>query len=146
LGDFLLRLLNIKHYTVMIAGGMILFLIALKMIFPTRKDPDIEFAEEKEPLIVPLAIPLVAGPAVLATVMLYSRQHVSYFLMISAIIIAWGASTVILLASSWLKNLLGSRGLTACERLMGLIIVLLAVEMFLQGVHLYTTPSIPPSF
>lgn len=135
-GDGILKVLNVKTYTTMIAGGIILFLISIKMIFPVKKDPEVDPIEKKEPFIVPLAIPLVAGPAVLVAVMLYSRDHAVY-LTIPAIFLAWVVSVIILLASSYLKKVLGWRGLTACERLMGLILTLISVEMFLEGLSLY---------
>lgn len=133
LGHPLLRFLNIQMPTILISGGIILFLIALKMIFPSKKTEKME-PRDKEPFIVPLATPLVAGPAVLAAVMLYSGQNEKIWICISAIIIAWLFSTLILLGSSFLKKLLKDRGITACERLMGLILTLLAVQMFLEGV------------
>lgn len=138
LGDFLLKFLGISQDAVMIAGGIILFLIALKMIFPSKTNHMSEGEEIKEPFIVPLAVPLIAGPAVLASVMLYSR-HEPVGTMLLAIILAWAASTIILLSSSFLKTILGSRGIVACERLMGLLLTLIAVQMFLQGVSLYMT-------
>lgn len=131
LGEPLLKFLNIQMPTILISGGIILFLIALKMIFPSQESEKIE-SRNKEPFIVPLATPLVAGPAVLAAVMLYSGSE-SALSCVGAIIIAWIASTLILLGSSFLKNLLGDKGLIACERLMGLILTLLAVQMFLEG-------------
>jgi multiple antibiotic resistance protein len=132
LGEPLLRFLNIQIPTILISGGIILFLIALKMIFPSpNKNEEID-ARDKEPFIVPLATPLVAGPAVLAAVMLYSGRE-KMGICIGAIIIAWIASTAILLGSSFLKKLLGDKGIIACERLMGLILTLLAVQMFLEG-------------
>lgn len=134
IGDLLLSFLNVKQYTILIAGGIILFLIALKMIFP-QADAPVE-KSDSEPFIVPLAMPLVAGPAVLAAVMLYSKQE-SSFVTISSIIIAWIFTTAILVASSQLQKILGQRGLTALERLMGLILTLLAVQMFLQGIASY---------
>jgi multiple antibiotic resistance protein len=133
-GDALLNFLNVKMPTILISGGIILFLIALKMIFPHRHDPDIEKSREKEPLIVPLAIPLVAGPAVLAAVMLYSGQQ-KMAITIGAILIAWAASTLILLSSTLWEKLIGRRGLIACERLMGLILTLIAIQMFLEGIR-----------
>lgn len=134
IGDALLGFLNVTMPTILISGGIILFLIALKMIFPGRRDPDVDISIEKEPFIVPLATPLVAGPAVLAAVMLYSGQHQSDMsLTVGAIVIAWAASTLILISSSLWKKLLGWRGLVACERLMGLILTLIAVQMFLEG-------------
>lgn len=136
LGDLLLDLLGISQDSVMIAGGIILFLIALKMIFPAKHDYASENKPGKEPFIVPLAVPLIAGPAVLASVMLYAR-HETVAVILSAIILAWIATTVILLSSSFLKKVLGSRGITACERLMGLLLTLIAVQMFLQGITVY---------
>ncbi len=133
-GDGLMSFLNVTMPTILISGGIILFLIALKMIFPSRRDPDVDMGLDKEPFIVPLATPLVAGPAVLAAVMLYSGQHKDDVgLTLTAIVIAWAASTLILLSSSLWKRLLGWRGLVACERLMGLILTLIAVQMFLGG-------------
>jgi len=134
IGEFLLSLIGIEQHTILIAGGIILFLIAIKMIFPGRRDPDVE-GVDKEPFIVPLAIPLVAGPAVLAAVMLYSHQQSDQLVTITAIVLAWAASTLILLCSSYLKTLLGWRGIIACERLMGLLLTLIAVQMFLEGIE-----------
>ncbi|MFI5334550.1 MAG: MarC family protein [Chlamydiales bacterium] len=139
LGDAFLDLLGVTQYTTMISGGIILFLIALKMLFPSRRDPEVELAHKKEPFIVPLAIPLVAGPAVLTAVMLYAHEQ-SHKATLVAIFIAWAASMVILLASSFLKRILGWRGISACEKLMGLLLTLLAVQMFLEGLKLYNQP------
>lgn len=137
-GEVLLNALGVKQHTVIIAGGIILFLISLKMIFPARKSPDVDVHDvSKEPFIVPLAIPLVAGPAVLAAIMLYSHQDGNNWVILSAIVIAWAASTLILLSGTFLKKILGWRGIIACERLMGLILTLIAVQMFLEGVSLY---------
>ncbi len=132
-GDGLLRLLRIHPQTVEIAGGLILFLLSLKMIFPPEQG-DTSYTKIKEPFIVPLAIPLVAGPAVLATVMLLSRKVENSLVMIGAISIAWVASLLILLASPILSHFLKEKGLMALERLMGFILVLLSVEMFINGV------------
>ncbi len=138
IGDALLDFLNVKVPTILISGGIILFIIALKMIFPVKRDPDTELPQEKEPFIVPLATPLVAGPAVLAAVMLYSGQHHGNgMITLGAIVVAWAASTLILLSSSLWKRLLGWRGLVACERLMGLILTLIAVQMFLEGIEMF---------
>lgn len=132
LGEFLLSVLNVKPYAIQISGGIILFLIALKMIFPQPGNSLEKEDLSKEPFIVPLATPLVAGPAVLAAVMIYSKNE-HFFIATSAVIIAWAMTTIVLMASSYLQKILGRRGLTACERLMGLILTLLAVQMFLQG-------------
>jgi multiple antibiotic resistance protein len=133
-GDGLMRFLKVGEDTVQIAGGIILFLICLKMIFPPRENPNERIPQEPEPFIVPLAVPLVAGPSVLAAVMIYARQETNSWVMTGAILLAWAASLVILLASSYLKQVLGWRGIMALERLMGLVLTLIAVQMFLTGV------------
>jgi multiple antibiotic resistance protein len=92
---------------------------------------------DKEPFIVPLAVPLLAGPAVLAAVMLYAHQEENEWITIGAIILAWLASTLILLSATFLRKVLGDRGLIACERLMGLLLILISVQMFLGGIHLF---------
>ena len=137
LGNSLLGLLGISQDAVMIAGGVVLFLIALKMIFPSsHADPGLEISKHKEPFIVPLAAPLVAGPAVLAAVIVYSKQEPP-LILVAAIVLAWIATTIILLCSTLLKKILGERGILACERLMGLILTLVAVQMLLHGIKSY---------
>lgn len=131
IGDALLHFLKITTPTLLISGGVILFLIALKMIFPSDHPRPVGMG--KEPLVVPLATPFVAGPAVLAAVMLYAGQRSSMVALIGAIFLAWAASTLILLTSSFWKKRLGEQGLTALERLMGLILTLIAVQMFFEG-------------
>lgn len=134
-GDPVLGFLRISPGAVLISGGIILFLIGIKLVFPQAKNHEPTGSpNEKEPFLVPLAIPLVAGPAVLATVMLYSRQEVGDLLCLGAIFIAWVATTLILLLAVPLKKLLGTRGLAALERLTGLILMMIAVQMFLDGI------------
>jgi multiple antibiotic resistance protein len=137
IGDALLTSLNVAPYTVSISGGLILFLLSLKMIFPSQKDADSVSGEDKEPFIVPLAIPMVAGPAVLAAIMLLARQEESITITVGAICLAWAFTTLILLSSSYLKKILGWRGIVACERLMGLLLTMLSIQMFLEGITQY---------
>lgn len=130
LGEGLLRFLHISQPTIQIAGGIILFLLSLRMIFPKEKE---EVGDEYgEPLIVPLAIPMIAGPAVLASVIVFSHQ-IPAFIMLGAIFIAWFFTLIILLSAPFLLRVLGKQAVTAIEKLMGLILTLLAVEMFLKG-------------
>lgn len=138
-GDVLLELLNIEQSTLLVAGGIILFLISLRMIFPEKTTPETAKSSDKEPFIVPLAIPFVAGPAVLAAVMLYSHQDYSPFITVTAIVMAWGLSLAVLMSSYFLVKKLGEKGLLACERLMGLLLVLISVQMFLEGLSLFST-------
>ena len=135
LGDGLMRFLEVSEDTIQIAGGVILFLICLKMIFPPTHDANDQLPQETEPFIVPLAVPLVAGPSVLAAVMIYTRQETNNWIMMGAILLAWAFSLIILLGSSFLKQILGWRGIMALERLMGLVLTLIAVQMFLTGLH-----------
>jgi multiple antibiotic resistance protein len=131
-GDGLMKFLEVKQDTIQIAGGIILFLICLKMIFPPPHDPNENLPHDSEPFIVPLAVPLIAGPAVLAAVIIYSKQE-SSLVMVGAIMIAWVCSLFILLGASFLKQVLGWKGIIALERLMGLILILISVQMFLSG-------------
>lgn len=133
-GNFFLQTLGISEETVRIAGGVILFLISLKMIFSPKDENENEEVPKNEPLIVPLAIPLIAGPAILATVMIYARQNIPVLWVISAITIAWAISTIILLAAPFMQKILGEKGINALEKLMGLILILIAIQMFLDGV------------
>ncbi len=137
LGDAVLSALHIARYSVLISGGIILFILSLKMIFPHKHETDVDKPAEKEPLIVPLAIPLVAGPAVLAAIVLYAGQVSSGWISCSAIVLAWAASVPILVGSSYMKKLLGARGIIAIERLFGLILTMLSIQMLLSGITEY---------
>ncbi|MBO6555391.1 MAG: hypothetical protein JJ934_06565 [Pseudomonadales bacterium] len=131
LGRYLLEILALTSEAIAISGGIILFLIAIRMIFPT---PHGIFGDgdDNEPLIVPLAIPAVAGPSIMAVLMLMATTQplMQLFLCIS---IAWLMTAVILLAATPLNRILGQRGLTAIERLMGMLLVMMAVQMMLNA-------------
>jgi len=131
-GDVLLGFLGISHSAVLISGGIILFIIGIKLVFPT-KEKAFESEGDGEPFLVPLAVPLVSGPAVLAAVVLYSHQQLPVWTCIGAILLAWSASTVILLCAIPLQRILGNKGLAACERFTGLLLIMIAVQMFLNG-------------
>lgn len=135
IGEELMHFLHITQSSVQIAGGIVLFIICLKMIFPpSTENTDVPQLDE-DPFVVPLAVPLVAGPAVLAAVMIYAKQETNIWVVIGGIFIAWLASLIVLLLSPYLQKLLGKRGLTAMERLMGLILTMIAVQMFLSGIE-----------
>ena len=138
-GQAVLDFLNVQQETVSIAGGIILFLIALKMIFPQSGNPS-GLAYGEEPFLVPLAIPLIAGPSTLAALILLSNQNPDRMLDWSlALGAAWLVSAIILFFSSAFHRLLGERGLIAMERLMGMILVMIAIQMFLDGIGQYFT-------
>lgn len=132
-GDHALRVLHIEQETVSIAGGIVLFLIALRMIFP--QPSGFTDAPEGEPLVVPLAIPLIAGPSAMAALLLLKRADPSGSLDLwIAMTLAWASTAAILIAAPFFYRVLGERGLTAMERLMGMVLVMISVQMFLDGV------------
>ncbi|WP_108944968.1 YhgN family NAAT transporter [Shewanella halifaxensis] len=136
-GEAILSFLNLRTESVSIAGGIILFLIAIRMIFP-QPGGVVGLAAGEEPFIVPMAIPLMAGPSVLAALILLAHTDSSRMLDWSiALISAWGASALILLFYKLFTKVLGEKGLTAVERLMGMVLVMISVQMFLDGVANY---------
>jgi multiple antibiotic resistance protein len=135
-GRYILEFLQLSQEAISISGGVILFIIAIRMIFPS---PQGLFGEgpEGEPFIVPLAIPAVAGPSIMAVLMLMSTKVPTLDLLI-AITIAWLATAAILMASTPMHRVLGQRGLTAMERLMGMILVMMAVQMMLNALKSFS--------
>jgi len=133
-GQYILEVLHITETSLSIAGGIVLFLISIKMIFPAVGSMFGEYPGG-EPFVVPLAIPLIAGPSALATILLLAagepHRWVEWLL---ALVCAWAISAVILFFSNALHRFFGERGLVALERLMGMILTTIAVQMFLTGV------------
>lgn len=133
-GQTLLSAMGLSLPSLQIGGAVVLFLIAIRMIFPPPDDGD-DGIEGHEPLIVPLAIPAVAGPSSLATVMLLVNQQPDKFLSwVGALSLAIVASAIILVSADRLQKRLGFRFVVAMEKLMGLILVALSVEMLVRGV------------
>jgi len=132
-GPYILGVLQISRPALGIAGGLVLFLISLRMIFPV---PGGMFGPtpEGEPFIVPIAIPLIAGPSAIATVMLFATRNRARWEWVIAILGAWAVSTLILLASTFLRRVLRRRGLIAIERLMGMILLTVSVQMLLSEI------------
>ena len=136
-GQQILSFLNLRQEAVSIAGGIILFLIAIKMIFPSPGGVT-GLAAGEEPFLVPMAIPMIAGPSIRASLLLLEHQEPTRMADWSlALLMAWGASAVILMFYELFNKLLGERGLTAVERLMGMLLVMISVQMLLDGVHHY---------
>lgn len=141
-GKHLLGFLGLRPATLSISGGILLFLIALGMVFPTRSI--LGESSDEEPFIVPLAVPMMAGPSSIALLLLTSSKYPDATGMIAlAVTAAWLASSVILLLSPAVLRLMGTKGTRALERLMGLLLILVAVQMFLDGVSTYTASSAP---
>lgn len=134
-GNSILAFLGVSQSSLSIAGGVLLFIIALKMIFPQSSTSVIEEPVE-DPFIVPLAIPMIAGPSTIAVLLLLSsREPDRMFEWSIALLIAWGTTTVILVSSAFLMRFLGERGARALGRLMGMLLVILAIQMLLNGVR-----------
>ena len=134
-GPAMLRTLGISPEAVAIAGGLVLLIIAIRMIFPLRGSSVMGDDDEDngEPLLVPLAIPLLAGPSLLATLMLRANSGNILQHTLPALLLAWLASAVILLASPLLYRIFGNRGLKAMERLMGMVLICISVQMLLNA-------------
>lgn len=138
-GQALLDFLQIDQETVSIAGGIILFLIALRMIFP-QPGGVMSLPTGEEPFIVPLAVPMIAGPSTMAALILLANQEPNKMMHWSiALFAAWAASALILSFSGTFHRILGDKGLNAVERLMGMILVMIAIQMFLNGISAYIT-------
>lgn len=131
-GEGFLRVMNLSELSLQIGGGVILFLIALRMVFPPPDTLEAELLEE--PLIVPLAVPAIAGPSALATVLLLVSQQPERRLdWIAALCVTMVISAVVLVSAERIQRLIGSRLVVAVERLMGLVLVSVAIEMMLRG-------------
>ncbi len=136
-GQQILDFLNVRQESVSIAGGIILFLIALRMIFPQPGGVTGQPVGE-EPFLVPLAVPMIAGPSILAALILLANQDPTRMFDWSiALFAAWAVSAAILMFSNVFHRLLGEKGLTAMERLMGMILVMISIQMLLDGVSTY---------
>lgn len=148
-GKTMLHILGLETVTLNISGAVVLFLIALGMVFPgiasaTSSVNDIEGT--REPLIVPIAIPLFAGPGGIAVVMLHSARLTGLedtFLFAGSILAAWACSLAIVLAGPRLLRHLGRRGSVALERLVGILLILISVQMFMNGLHDARQPGSP---
>lgn len=136
IGEYIFNYLQITETTVRLSSGLILFLTAIKILFPAIDSIRANIPKE-EPFVTPLAIPLIAGPSLLATIMLYAHIETHQCPMLFGILIAWFLSLIVLLSANFLQKTLGKNGLMACERLMGMVLVLLAVQRFMEGITLF---------
>ena len=135
-GNPLLSFFGVESHTLRISGGIILFLIALGMVFPSRSA--LPSTLDSEPFIVPIAMPLIAGPTAIAALLVLARSDPDLLLnWWAALTLAMGIAGLILWASPWIFQRLGPRGAVAVERLMGMLLIVLSVQMMLDGVEQY---------
>ena len=133
-GTAVLDFLGLTQPSLNIAGGVLLFIIALRMIFPVG--PADSTVSVEEPFIVPLAMPMVAGPSTIAILLLLSStEPTRIWEWCTALVLAWIGATVLLTLSPFVLRVLGHRGLRALERLMGMLLVLLATQLLLNGIR-----------
>ncbi len=137
IGEWIFQALSLSEIAVSLSAGMILFLTALKAIYPSETSPRAKLPTTGEPFIVPMAIPLIAGPSLLATIMLYAHMETSQPLMLAAILISWVIACVLLVFSHGIKKGLKLNGLLASEKLMAMILIMLAIQRFMDGVSLF---------
>lgn len=143
-GNRLMGMVGISTESITISGGIVLFLIALNMVYPGLNDAVREPAGI-EPFIVPLAVPLIAGPSALATLILMSRsQHGAIWETALALTLAWIGSSTILLSSPFFLRILGDRGLRALARFVGMLLVLYSVQMILNGIRQFAVTLLTP--
>lgn len=135
-GRSILSGLHVSKEALTASGGVILLLIALRMIFPTPETTLEEVGLPDEPFIVPLAIPYTAGPSLLATeILLMSQEPQRWLAWLTALLLAWFFSAVILYCSGYLERILGDRMLVALERLMGMALVMISIQMLFDGIQ-----------
>lgn len=142
LGNGIVGILGLDRATLTISGGIVLFMIALGMVFPglsfmssSVHDSDVP------PFIVPIAVPLIAGPSIIAVILFRTAQAEGwgdYAFLTGALVTAWTASFIVLALAQRIMRRLGERGATALERLMGILLILMAVQMFINGLHQYS--------
>ena len=134
LGERFLDLLHLQTEAVTIAGGIILFVIGIRLIFPSPQRHAL-YGDSEEPFFVPIAIPMIAGPSALATILVTSHSVDQSMLDLSlALLLAWGISALVLLSSPFMYRLLKDKGLQAMERLMGMLLLIMSVQMFINGI------------
>lgn len=131
-GELFLAALNIKDYAVTITGGLLLLLVAYGMIFH-ETPPDETAIQKQEPFIVPIATPILSGAGLLSVIMLFSSKEKNDFVITTAILIAWVGVYTVLMTAPYLQKILGKRGLSALEQVMGMILALMSMEMVVKG-------------
>lgn len=131
LGEQFLGTLHLTNYTVAYCGGILLFLVALQLIFP-KHNKDERAALQREPYVVPIATPLLAGPGLFAIIMI-SSQEVPAMTMSVSLIVCWIGVWAVLLVAPWLQRILGRKGMLALEQVMGMVLAFISIELLVKG-------------
>lgn len=138
LGETFLGSLHIQNFALQISGGILLYLVALKMIF-SHPDGHPGQAPKQAPFIVPIATPLLSGAGLLTMIMLYSQEEANDMKILSAILLAWVGITGVLVSAPYMQLFFGKRGMAALEQLMGMLLSMIAMEMIVRGSSLFVT-------
>jgi MarC family membrane protein len=141
-GRTILAALGLREEVISIGGGVILFLIAIRLVFPHHVTPSQVVTRHHEPFLVPLATPIMAGGGTLATAMMYGLQPIEPLVLLGALVVSWAANGLILCLAPLMSRYLAEPVLMAIERLMGLVLTLIAVQMMLSGTVQFVT-SLP---
>lgn len=137
-GQSFLNLMHLSERSLEVAGGVILLIIAIRMIFTSGSQIYASDGGAREPFIFPLAVPLLAGPSAMATVLLMSTREPERILeWIGALTLTMLVTLLVFLFSGKIQKLLGEQAITALERLMGLVLTAISIEMLLGGVAAY---------
>lgn len=138
LGEPFLNTILIEQHSVELAGGILVLLIALTMIFPPQSEEKGPQGMQKEPFVVPIATPLISGGGVFALTMILAKQAPLANVSL-AILVAWVPLCIVVVASAYLQKILGKRGLIAVEQLMGMILMIIGVGLLIKGLHGFNT-------
>ncbi|MBA3238420.1 MAG: MarC family protein [Parachlamydiaceae bacterium] len=136
-GEVFLNQLKIENYTLSFAGGILLLLVALDMLFHTRPASEIAVGQKKDPVFVPIATPLISGPGLLSMIMVFSQSEQNNLEISLAILLAWVGITAVLVSAPYLNRVLGNKGLAALEQIMGLLVAMMAIDMIVSGTQLF---------
>ncbi len=135
-GTYLLDAIGVSQAAVTITGGVIFFLFSISLLFPGESVVSLKNLGE-EPLIVPIATPLIVGPSSTATVILFSHEPNMWLLSLAAVVLAWILTAIIIMLGPYLLLKVGKTGMQVAERIIGMICTLIAVKMVLKGLKLF---------
>lgn len=135
-GEVFLNQLQIENYTLSFSGGILLLLVALDMLFHTRQTSETK-VNQKDPVFVPIATPLISGPGLLSMIMVFSQQEHNKLEVSLAILLAWVGITAVLVAAPYLNRILGAKGLAVLEQIMGLLVAMMAIQMIVAGAQMF---------
>lgn len=136
-GERLRCTLHLTEPSLYISTGLVLFLAALSILFPGERSFRQGLPEDPKPFLVPLAVPLISGPCLLATVLLYAQSPLPASHVIPSLVTAWVLATAVLMTGDFWERLLGRHGLVAIEKLMSMVLVMLAIQWLSEGIRLF---------